>query len=414
MATYLELNKTLTEEEEALKKEVHRFAAEVLRPAAMELDKYPDPADVINEGSPYWEVMRKAYQLGYHTLYLPPEAGGSGISPMGRHIFLEELGWGAADFAVSIGVTSMPFGFAARSGNQRLMEEMVRPFAADTEARYIGCWAITEPQHGSDTLMVGTEQFRDPATAHGVQARLDGDEWVISGQKSSWVSNGTVATHAALFLGVDRSRGQEGGGVAVVPLKSPGVSKGPPLNKLGQRALNQGEIFFDNVRIPKDYMIVPTPAYAYVTDAVLASANAFMGATFTGLARAAFEEALRYSKERVQGGKPICEHQAVQLRLAEMFIKVETARAFSRQALIYNATTSPVQTHYSQASKVYCTQAAFEVASTALQIHGGYGLAKQMLIEKLFRDARAALIEDGTNEVMMLGAARRIIDRYPV
>jgi alkylation response protein AidB-like acyl-CoA dehydrogenase len=219
-------------------------------------------------------------------------------------------------------------------------------------------------------------------------------------------------THAITFLNVNRERGQEGGSVAFIPLNLPGVTKGKPLNKLGQRALNQGEIFFDDVRLPKEYMVVPEPMYAYVIDSVLAGANGFMGATFTGVARAAFEEALTYTKNRIQGGKSISEHQAVQLKLMDMFIKVETSRQLSRAALMYNQTTSPPATQYSMASKVYCTTAAFQVASDALQLHGGYGLAKEMLIEKLFRDARASLIEDGTNDVLSLAAIRKIIDTY--
>jgi alkylation response protein AidB-like acyl-CoA dehydrogenase len=137
-----------------------------------------------------------------------------------------------------------------------------------------------------------------------------------------------------------------------------------------------------------------------------------MGSTFTGLARAAFEEALTYTKGRIQGGQAICEHQAVQLKLTDMFRKVEASRQLSRAAQVYNLTTSPPATQYSMASKVFCTSSAFQVASDALQLHGGYGLSKEMLVEKLFRDARASLIEDGTNDVMSLGAARKIIDSY--
>ena len=340
------------------------------------------------------------------------DAAGRIEDPLARHIHTEEMAWGSADFAISIGVASFPFGFAALSGNPDIMRDVVMPFVNDREAKYIGCWAITEPDHGSDTLMVGTEQFKQPETASDLQARLDGDEWVINGQKSAWVVNGTISTHALAFLGIDRSRGQAGGGVALIPLNLPGVSKGKPLDKLGQRALNQGEIFFENVRIPKPYMLVEPGGYSYVIDSVLAGANAFMGAAFTGVARAAFEEALVYTRQRVQGGKPICEHQAVQLKLFDMFTKVEAARALSRAAFVYNNTTTPPATQYSQASKVFCTQTAFEVASDALQLFGGYGLTKEMLVEKLFRDARAALIEDGTNEVMSLGGARKIIDTY--
>jgi alkylation response protein AidB-like acyl-CoA dehydrogenase len=411
MATYLELNKNLTEEEEAIKQQVHRFAVEVLRPAAMELDKMP-PDKVIDEESPYWDVFRKAYELGYSRSYLPAALNGADLSPLARHILTEEMGWGSADFAVGIGVTSFPFGYAAMSGNPDILKDHVLPFTQDSEARFIGCWAITEPQHGSDMLMVGTPQFREPEAVGDVRASLDGDDWVINGQKSAWVSNGTVATHALLFLSTDQSKGQEGGGVAFVPLNLPGITRGKPLDKLGQRALNQGEIFFDNVHLPKPFMIVEPGGYPAVIHSVLAGANAFMGATFTGLARAAFEEGLDYSRNRVQGTKPITEHQAVQLKLADMFINVEAARQFSRAALIYNTETTPPQTQYSQASKIFCTNTAFKVASDSMQLHGGMGLAKEMLIEKLFRDARASLIEDGTNDVMALSAARKIIDTY--
>ncbi len=411
---YLELNKNLTEQEQQIKTEVHRFAADVLRPASMELDAMHNPEDVIAEGSPLWDVFRKAYELGYHTMHLPEALGGAGMTPLARHIVMEEMGWGAADFAVGIGVTSFPFNFAAFGQNPELMNNHVMPFVNDREARYVGCWAITEPQHGSDMLMAGTPQFKDPATAGSVQAVLDGDEWVINGQKSAWVSNGSIATHAITFLNVNKERGQEGGSVAFIPLNLPGVTKGKPLNKLGQRALNQGEIFFDDVRLPKEYMVVPEPMYAYVMESVLAGANGFMGATFTGLARAAFEEALTYTKNRVQGGKPISEHQAVQLKLIDMFIKVETARQLSRAATLYNQSTSPPAVQYSISSKVYCTTVAFQVASDALQLHGGYGLAKEMLVEKLFRDARASLIEDGSNDILSLTAARKILDQYQV
>jgi alkylation response protein AidB-like acyl-CoA dehydrogenase len=132
------------------------------------------------------------------------------------------------------------------------------------------------------------------------------------------------------------------------------------------------------------------------------------------VARAAFEEALGYARQRVQGGKSISEHQAVQLKLANMFVEVEAARSLSRAAMVYNTSSSPPSTEHSIAAKVFCTQAAFQVASEAVQVFGGYGLAKGVLVEKLFRDARAALIEDGTNEVMSLTAARKVIDGYVV
>src|SRR3990172_6388089 len=341
---YLELNKTLTPEQQALRDQMHRFAADVIRPAAVELDKLTAD-ELIAPGSRLWDLFRQAYGQGYHLRSFPERLGGAGLGPLEQHIVGEEMGWASAGLSISLGVTAFPFSFAAQyaaiTGNKDLMDEIVMPYVNDREGKYIGCWAITEPEHGSDTLLFGTEQFRDSGITFEVQARRDGDDWIISGQKSAWVSNGTIATHACTFLTIDPSRGMDGGGVAVIPLNLPGVSKSPPLRKLGQRDLNQGEIFFDNVRIPRHYMLVDPEAYPRVIDNILAGANAGMSTTFTGLARAAFEEALAYTRERKQGGKPICEHQLVQDRLFDMFTRTEQARALSPGAMIYNRATMP-------------------------------------------------------------------------
>jgi alkylation response protein AidB-like acyl-CoA dehydrogenase len=409
---YLDLNKDLTPQQIALKEQVHRFAEEVLRPASVKLDTVADPEDVIKPDSVLWDVFRTSYGLGYHCQGLPEALGGANLDPLERHIVSEEMGWGSADFSIALGVAAFPFTMAAMSGNQELMRDYVVPFSQDREAKYVGCWAVTEPQHGSDAVALGGELSRRPGICFDVNAKLDGDEWVINGQKAAWVSNGTIATHALTFLCVDPSLGMAGSGVAFIPLNLPGVSKGRPLNKLGQRALNQGEIFFDNVRIPRGYMLVQPAGYPWTAEVILAGANAGMGATFTGVARAALEEALTYCKQRIQGGKALCEHQLVQKKLFDMFIKVESARALSRAAMIYNATTMPPATHYSIASKVYCTEVAFEIASDAVQLLGGMGLCKELLVEKLFRDARASMIEDGSNEVLALAGATQLIEKY--
>ncbi len=408
---FLDIDLQLTDREREIRAAAHRFAGEVLRPASVALDKLT-PDQVIARDSLYWDVFRQAYRMGVHSQMLPVELGGQGLTPRERYLVAEEMGWGSADFAIGLGVAGFPFAFAAMSGNQELIDRYVKPFVGDRDARMVGCWAVTEPDHGSDNILIGTPEYTDPKIQPQVRARRNGDEWIISGQKSSWVSNGTVATHAITFLSVDPSRGMAGGGIAFVPLDLPGVSKGRPLDKLGQRALNQGEIFFDDVHLPCSHMLVESAVYEMIADGILAGANASMGATFTGLARAAFEEALGYTKMRIQGGKPLCEHQLVQAKLFEMFTKVEAARALSRAAYVYNAQTMPPRTEYSIAAKVFCTQAAYEVASAAVQLHGGYGLSKDYLVEKLFRDARAALIEDGTNEVLGLAAARMLTARY--
>ena len=412
MLRYTETHQNITDEQIALKESIHKFCKEVLRPASLELDKLADPEDVIKKDSILWKTLKQAYELGYHASTIPEEYGGLGFGPLETHIFLEEMGWASADFAIAIAVTSFPFSTAANSMDEELINALVKPFVEDKEAKLVGCWAITEPEHGSDMLMVGTKEFADADIMCQTTAKLDGDEWVINGQKASWVSNGIIATHALTYLTIDPSMGMYGGGVAIIPLDIPGVSKGRSLDKLGQRALNQGEIIFEDVRIPQSYMLVQPEMYAMAMHMTLAGANGAMGAIFTGCARAAFEEALDYCKERRQGGKALIEHQWIQQKLFEMFMKVESARALSRTALIYNSETLPPAVELSIASKIHCTKTAFEVANDAVQLFGGYGVSKEYAIEKIFRDARASLIEDGCNEVLALAGAQAVLGKY--
>jgi len=215
-----------------------------------------------------------------------------------------------------------------------------------------------------------------------------------------------IATAAALFTAVEMIDGSRGGAVFLVPLDLPGVGRGKPTDKIGQRALNQGEIFFDNVRVPPDYMVVPPVNYTMQAQVTLAVANTGMGTVFAGVARSAFELALDYARERIQGGRPIIEHQSVKARIFEMYRRVEAARALNFNVAMLNAGRKPNLTA-AIASKVTSTQTAFEVASMAFQIFGGAGITKEYPIEKIFRDARISMIEDGCNEVLgLLGASQ--------
>jgi alkylation response protein AidB-like acyl-CoA dehydrogenase len=392
----------LDEAERAIRDTAHKFAEEVLRPAGAELDRMTDPLDVIASKSPLWKVFDKHRELGLAEL----ESADSDLSPLQRArvraILSEEFGWGDSGLAISLGVAGFHRLFASMSGRPALIERF-----GGADNRDIGCWAVTEPDHGSDTLAVTEPHFRSQRLKPNCVASRDGDDFVIRGQKSAWVSNGSIASVAALFCTIDPSEGFKGGGVCLVPLDLPGVSRGRPLDKLGQRALNQGEIFFDDVRVPADYMVVGKEAYAGVVELVLTMANAAMGTTFVGVARAALEHALEYARQRVQGGVPIFEHQSVRARLFKMFAQVEAARSLARRVTLYNGTSPPLL-QYSIASKVFCTNAAFDVTSAALQIFGGNGLSREYPIEKLLRDARASMIEDGCNEVLSLVAAAKL------
>jgi len=408
-----ELNVELTEEQKATRDMVRRFAEEIVRPAGIELDRLRDPQDVIAKDSVLWGVFRKHRELGLHSTGFPPEFGGLEQDSLTSAMTAETLGWGDGGLAISLGVSVFPFLFAMLSPDPEV-QNWTRQYCEDTDAKMVGCWAITEPDHGSDWILYDGEYSSDPKVGPQVRAVAAGDDYIINGQKSAWVSDGTIATHAALFLTLDPSQGMGACGLAVVPLDLPGVTKGKPLDKMGQRALNQGEIFFDNVRIPNSMMVVSDPAmHNLVLEAILCGANGGMGNIWVGVGQSALDETLRYAKDRVQGGRPICRHQTVRLMLFDMFVAVEAARCLSRSVTVYNRATQPPALQYATASKVMATETAFKVASQGIQVFGGYGFTKEYIIEKIFRDARAAMVEDGVNEVLALAGIDRVLRGIP-
>ncbi len=254
-----------------------------------------------------------------------------------------------------------------------------------------------------------------PLVGGNVVIERDGNEWVINGQKSAWVSAAPICTHMGLHAQLKDGRSLRDGVFVIVPLNLKGVRKGEQIDMLGNRDCPQGPVYFDNVRVPDDYVIVQPPFYEVFSDQLLNLTSVNMGAYSVGLARAAFEEALRYAKTRVQGGRPLIEHKNIKLKIYEMFEKVETARYYVRKAMDYVYTrffveqSFAIPPRYARAAQVYAKKIAFEVAHDALQIFGAYGLSKEFIIEKLFRDARALLIEDGTVEALSLDAADDII-----
>ena len=389
-----------TDEDRAVRETCHRFAAGVLRPAGRALDRLPDPAQVIAKDSVLWDVVRQYHALGLAQLAAAPD-----LDPLARArlqcIVNEELSWGDVGLAITCGLSQFHVPWVQQSASDELKERFLSP-----DRITIACWALTEPDHGSDTVAFTEPQFSDPSLRAGCVARQDGSDYVIRGQKAAWVSAGSIADVAILFCTLDPSQGFKGGAIFVVPTDLPGFRRSRPLDKLGQRTLNQGEIFFDDVRVPASYRVVGPDLYALALEMMLAHANAAMGQLFVGVARAALDLAVDYAKQRVQGGKAIFEHQSVRARLFRMFSRVEAARALARRVAYFTATRPP-QVQYSIASKVFCTQTAFDVASEAVQIFGGNGLSREYPVEKLLRDARASMIEDGCNELLSLvGAAR--------
>ncbi len=220
----VDLEVNLTDQEREIRDTVRKFAQEVMRPAGTALDRLSDPADVIAPDSVLWQVMSKYADLQLNMLDL----GNPDFTPLEqgrlRCLVFEELGWGDAGLAISLGVAGFHRMFAQMSGNPALIERFAGP-----DSKEIGCWAVTEPDHGSDTLAFTEPHFGDPKIRPNCVAHREGDEYVIDGQKAAWVSNGNIATVAALFCTVDPSLGFKGGGFCLVPIDLPGVSRGKPL-----------------------------------------------------------------------------------------------------------------------------------------------------------------------------------------
>lgn len=423
----LEIDASYEGYESELRDAVHEVARDVVRPAGREIDRMrPDEVrELDHDKGVYADAMDAMHEVVPRSAFLPEEFGGDGMSGREFHTVMEELGWGSSGLAMGFAVDIMPPLFATLSFDDELRESYVEPFLSG-ELDHQGCWGVTEPAHGSETLQAesllkeGNEDIAPPQ----VTARKEGDGYVINGAKAPWASAGPLATHCALHVDVDASEGSHGG-LAVVPLDAEGAERGTAIDKMGQRDCPQGDVSFNEVRIPDRNMVLGPdalhPDTGYVSfDQILCVTSCGVAAVSTGLARAAFEEALAYAREREQGGTPIAEHQTVKKKLYDMFEKVETARAYSRRVCehVWDRTLESFEFDASHrhavAGQVYCKRTAFEVAHDAVQIHGGNGITRDYPIEKMFRDARVKLIEDGTLDVLALESAEGIIDEYSI
>jgi acyl-CoA dehydrogenase len=387
----------MSEEEHAIQHSVHLFAKNVLRPIGRELDKMT-AEEVIAPGSPLYTVYGEAAKLGLDSdllLQMPPD-----MAIRVESMISEEMGWGDAGLAVSLAVMQFPLEMAKAVGNQELI---------DLCSGKIGCWMITHPDKGTD---VGAFDMKREwvSGAQGnkgtMRAIVGKDEITINGQCAAWVSNGPVAQVALGYLGADYGDGFYGadgrpnGVCVIIPLDLPGVSKGKPLDKIGQRSLPQGEIYFDNVKLPKRFAIALKDEYYGNVASAWSFAGTHMSQVFTGVARAAFEMALGYCHERKQGGQLLMEHQLTRFRIGDMMRRVELCRGVARRSLAYARLTPQGHPWATASGKVTVTEEAEKVVMEAYRLFGGNGTTREYPIEKLVRDVRAALIEDGENTML--------------
>jgi len=394
---------SLPDEVQKIREMAREFARKEVRPAATELDRMLEPEQAYTSET-LRRVLSRAYEVGFHKMSLPKEVGGLGAAPMTQIVVQEELAVGDAGIASHLLVAPMITGIAASSkGRHSFYDEYLDAYVNDTKGEHSGAWAITEPNHGSDLFQFGQPEIHMDATVV-----RDGDEYVINGAKSAFVSNGWLADSFLLMANVDSSQGMEGTATFAMPGNLPGISRGKPLNKLGLRALNQAEVFFDNVRVPPEFLMLPGgPAYKVLIERIVTGGNTAVGTLAVGVARAAYEEALAHARQRVQGGKLIFEHQNVKLKLFDAYRHIEAARALLWKSSWLISTGQP-HLPTAMAARTFASDMAMHVTADMVQIFGGYGISKEHPVEKFYRDAKLLQIMDGTNEVVSLRAAEEL------
>lgn len=392
-----EVDLGLNEVEAKTQEVARRFAQDHLRPVGRELDRL-SPQEVIAEDSGLWKVFDLYHELGLDLRDVATESTPLELARL-SYLINEELGWGDCGLGWSLYAS----GFAQAMIGQAQREDLLEEFCVNRNL--ISMWSITEPNHGSNMLDFTHTQspMEEGGRISDCVAVETGDGYLIKGQKSAWGSNGSIADIAALFCRLDDGSGETKRAAFIVPLDLDGVSRSQPLDKLGVRALTDAELFFDEVFIPKRYLLAGPNEYEGLVETIILGANPGMAVFSVGLARAAFEYALTYAKERIQSGRPIFEFQAVQLKLFDMYRKWVSARTLIRSTMEQHAMYGP-KLENSVACKVTGTTMAVEVTNQAFEIFAGNGISKEYPVEKLLRDARLGTIADGTNDVLSLMA----------
>ena len=329
------------------------------------------------------------------NLGIPKEYGGPGLSSVEQCIAVEEMAAGCAGMTTSIYVNSLGAEPILIAGTDEQKEKYLRPL---TESLKFISFACSEPGMGSDVA--------------GIQTRVkkEGSHYVLNGSKF-WITNAPHADTFTVFATLDPAKRHKALCAFIVDADTPGVKTGRPVEKMGHRASTTSSVIFRDAKVPEENML-GTEGSGFVTAMkTFAMTRPSIAAFATGLARSAMEYAREYTKKREAFGQKLAEFEVIQFKLAEMFMKVEASRALYLKAA-WAADTTPDATIPASVAKAYATDAAMQIASEAVQIHGGYGYIDQYPLEKLFRDAKLYQIYEGTSEVQRLILGRYMLDGY--
>ncbi len=372
---------SLSESQEALRTKAHEFAENIIKPRAAEYDQ---------EGTYCIDVMQAAFEAGIMNEGIPTQYGGPGLATLDAAIITEELGWGCMGMATSIMANSLALAPLILFGNEQQKEKYL---GWHTREFRIAAFALTERDAGSD------------ASAAKTTATKDGDSYLLNGSKC-FSTNGGYADLYTVFALTAPEKGPMGMSAFLVE-KDMGVEIGKAEDKMGQRASNQTELHFDNVRVPAENLLGKEGRGFQVAMGTLDRTRAGTAAGAVGVARRALEEAVAYTNQRVQFGQPIIKNQAIQFRVADMATKVEAARLLTWQAA-WMADQNMRQSKQSAMSKCYAGDIAMEVTTDAVQLFGGNGYSREYPVEKLMRDAKLLQIYEGTQEIQRMVIAREV------
>jgi alkylation response protein AidB-like acyl-CoA dehydrogenase len=378
------LDFSLSEEQQLLKKTVRDFAEAEIGPHAREWDEKQEFPR---------EVFGKLGELGLMGVVWPAEYGGSGMSTLDYAIVMEELSRVDAGVALSVAAhNSLCSGHIFLAGSEEQKKKYLAPLARGEK---VGCWGLTENGAGSDAGGTRTTATRD------------GGHWVINGSKT-FITNGRIADTAVVMAVTDRAKEKKGISAFIVERGTKGFRSGKKEDKLGVRSSDTSELVFEDCRVPAENLL-GKEGYGYVdTLRILDRGRIGIAAFSLGIAQAAFEASMTYSRGRRQFGHPIADFQAVQFKIAEMATKVSAARLMTWHAATLRDSGREHKIESSMA-KLYASEIAVEVALEAVQVHGGYGYIKEYPVERYLRDSKLGTIGEGTSEVQRLVIARELL-----
>lgn len=378
------MNFDLPEELEMLRQMVREFAEQEVRPQAATTDRealFPD------------QIIRKSAELGLTGINVPDQYGGAGLPTLGTAIAIEEISRCCAATGVILSVNnSLVCDPLLKFANEEQKQRILKPLAM---GQALGCFALTEPQAGSDASNLRTFGVRD------------GDHYVVDGQKV-WITNAPRANWALVFVVTDRTKGHHGLTALMIEVGTPGFSVGKHEEKMGIRGALSSALHFENCKVPVANRLGNEGEGFKVALSTLDGGRIGIAAQAVGIAQSAYEAAIGYSKQRTAFGSQISDFQAIQFMLADMATEIEAARLLTYRAAMAKDSGKRFSKEASMA-KLYASETAMKHTVKAVQIHGGYGYSKEFPVERAMRDAKITEIYEGTSEIQRLVIAESLL-----